>query len=88
MPIIILRDIQQESLTRAIQMEKDISEILAQFRKDRMELIPILQRVQVLEHYISPRAIKEISLFLDISENDIYSVASFYPRFGLTRPEG
>ncbi|MCL0098125.1 NAD(P)H-dependent oxidoreductase subunit E, partial [Dehalococcoidia bacterium] len=36
--------------------------------------------------FLSPEAIADISSFLDISENDIYSVASFYAQFRFTRP--
>ena len=55
-------------------------DVLAQFTRDRSHLLPILLRVQEAENFISPEAIKEISRYLDISENDIYSVASFYTR--------
>ncbi|MBT9148731.1 MAG: NADP-reducing hydrogenase subunit HndA [Dehalococcoidia bacterium] len=57
-----------------------------QFMKDRANLIPILQKAQEAEGYLSPQAIAEISQFLDISENDIYSVATFYALFRFTRP--
>jgi NADH-quinone oxidoreductase subunit E len=45
-----------------------------------------LQKVQEVEKYLSPEAIAEISRFLDLSENDVYSVASFYAQFRFTRP--
>jgi NADH:ubiquinone oxidoreductase subunit E len=61
-------------------------EILAQFSKKRSSLIPVLQRFQETEKYLSPELISEIGRYLDISENDIYSVACFYPRFRLAAP--
>jgi NADH:ubiquinone oxidoreductase subunit E len=61
-------------------------EILGQFSKQRSSLIPILQRFQESEKYISPDLISEIGQYLDLSENDIYSVACFYPRFRLQAP--
>jgi len=61
-------------------------EVMEQFTKDRGNLIPILQKVQGAERFLSAEAIAEISRFLDISENDIYSVASFYAQFRFTRP--
>jgi len=61
-------------------------EILTQFSKTRSSLIPILQRFQDSEKYISPDLISEIGAYLDLSENDIYSVADFYPRFKLNAP--
>jgi len=43
-------------------------------------------KVQEVEEYLTPQAITEISRFLDLSENDIYSVASFYTQFRFPRP--
>jgi NADH-quinone oxidoreductase subunit E len=63
-----------------------VDEIIRQFKADRSNLIPILQRVQDSERFVSQEAIEKISRFLDISENDIFSVASFYPLFRFTRP--
>ena len=67
-------------------MDKKAREIMVQFTRDRSNLVPILLKVQEIEKYLSPEAITEISRFLDISENDIYSVASFYTQFRFTRP--
>jgi NADH-quinone oxidoreductase subunit E len=61
-------------------------EILTQFSKQRSSLIPILQRFQDSEKYISPDLISSIGQYLDLSDNDIYSVACFYPRFKLKAP--
>jgi len=52
-------------------MAEKTREVMAQFTRDRSNLIPILQKVQEAEKYLSPKAIMEISRFLDISENDI-----------------
>jgi NADH:ubiquinone oxidoreductase subunit E len=49
-------------------------------------LISILQKVQEAERFISEEAVAEISRHLGISENDIYSVASFYSQFRFHRP--
>jgi len=59
---------------------------MGQYTKERSNLIPILQKVQEAEGYLSQKALKEISLFLDISENEIYSIASFYPKFRFSPP--
>lgn len=67
-------------------MMKKVVAITRQFTRSRGDLIPILQKVQEAEGYLSPEAVAEISHFLDISENDIYSVASFYAQFRFTRP--
>ena len=63
-----------------------VREVMEQFTRDRGNLIPILQKVQEAERFLSPEAITEISPFLDISESDIYSVASFFTQFRFTRP--
>lgn len=68
------------------KMNDQEREILTQFSKTRSSLIPILQRFQDSEKYISPDLISEIGAYLDLSENDIYSVACFYPRFKLNAP--
>ena len=62
-------------------MDKKAREVMMQFTRDRSNLVPILLKVQELERCLSPEAIREISRFLDISENDLYSVASFYSQF-------
>jgi NADH-quinone oxidoreductase subunit E len=67
-------------------MNEQEKEILAQFSKKRSNLLPILQKFQETEKYISPELISEIGQYLDISENDIYSVAGFYPNFRLSVP--
>ena len=59
---------------------------ITQFARDRSNLIPILQKVQEAERFISEEAVAEISRHLSISENDIYSVASFYSQFRFHRP--
>jgi len=65
---------------------KKVRAIMKQFTRNRGDLIPILQKVQEAGGYLSPEAVAEISRFLDVSENDIYSVASFYAQFRFTRP--
>ena len=60
--------------------------VITQFASDRSNLIPILQKVQETERFISEEAVAEISRHLSISENDIYSVASFYSQFRFQRP--
>jgi len=61
-------------------------EIMKQFTKSRENLIPILQEIQKVEKYLSPEAVSEVSRFLDISENEIYSIATFYAQFRFTKP--
>ena len=67
-------------------MATTISNVLNQYYRDRRNLIPILQKVQEKEKYLSPESISEISTYLGVSENDVYSVASFYSQFRFIKP--
>lgn len=60
--------------------------VITQFTRDRSNLIPILQKVQEADRFISEEAVVEISRHLGVSENDIYSVASFYAQFRFNHP--
>ncbi len=70
--------------------EKNISNelkpIFEKYEIERSSLIPILQEVQSKNSYISEAAVKEISEYLGVSENEIYGVATFYAQFRFTRP--
>lgn len=50
------------------------------------ELIPILQRLQQRDGYISEESVHKIARFLKVSENQIYGVASFYSQFRFLPP--
>jgi len=67
-------------------MDKINSNVIADFGRERANLIPVLQKVQEAEGYISEDSIREISRHLGITENDVFSVASFYAQFRFTRP--
>lgn len=60
--------------------------VFSQFNGEEGELISILLRVQERAGYISKEAVRRISLFLRISENQIYGVASFFPKFRFDEP--
>jgi len=66
-------------------MSEKVKEIIEGFTRDRGNLVPMLHKVQDAENTISPEAISEISRYLDISENDTYSVASFYKNLTFSR---
>ncbi|MCS7247690.1 MAG: NAD(P)H-dependent oxidoreductase subunit E [Anaerolineales bacterium] len=53
---------------------------------DRSHLVPLLQRIQQLEGYISEQSVRQIARLLKISENHIYGVASFYSQFRFHKP--
>ena len=66
-------------------MNENIIEILLQFGKDKSNLLPILQKIEEKEKGISAEAIRQVSRYLDISENFTYSVVTFYPHLNLIK---
>ena len=60
--------------------------VLASFRGDAGDLIPILQGIQGVSGFISEDAVRQVSRFLRVSENEIFGVASFYAQFRFTPP--
>lgn len=63
-----------------------VENILRKYEKEKFNLISILQEIQTVNGYISEDAIKLISEYLDISESEIYGVATFYTQFKFTKP--
>ena len=57
-----------------------------EFRGERADIIPVLQRVQSIYGYLPQEAIHRISRWLKISENEIFGVATFYAQFRFTPP--
>src|SRR3990172_5596579 len=60
--------------------------ILARFKGEQGDLIPVLQGVQRKFGYISEEATLRVSRFLRVSENQVFGVASFYSQFRFTPP--
>ncbi|OGD19144.1 MAG: hypothetical protein A2W03_05920 [Candidatus Aminicenantes bacterium RBG_16_63_16] len=67
--------------------DKSSPVVLDKVRKRRKALIPLLQKAQEDERYLSTESIKLISRKLKISENEVYGVATFYTQFRF-RPPG
>jgi NADH:ubiquinone oxidoreductase subunit E len=63
--------------------ETFFEEILASYRGDRGELVPILQEVQDNLGYLPEKAMLDIAKFIGVPESHVYSVASFYAQFRL-----
>jgi NADH-quinone oxidoreductase subunit E len=55
-------------------------------RERRKSLIPLLQKIQAAEGFLSPDAVKRISRKLKITENEVYGVATFYSQFRFKPP--
>jgi len=49
-----------------------LAEIKAEFKGDRADLIPVLQRIQADYDYLPKEAIGNVARWLKISENEIY----------------
>jgi len=63
-----------------------LSELRREFKGERGDLIPVLQRVQDIQGYLRPEAIRGVSRWLKISENEIFGVATFYAQFRFHPP--
>ena len=66
--------------------EADYTEVFSSFIGEAGDLIPILQKIQSKEGYVSPESMRRISRFLKMSENEVYGVATFYAQFRFTHP--
>lgn len=66
------------------QIDEKLTEIFAQCEKDRSQLIPILQRVQETFGYLPKEAILGAGSHLEMTDAQIYGVASFYNHFRFT----
>ena len=60
--------------------------VLEGYEQNRDSLIPILQGVQGNFGYISEESVEGIEEYLNISQAEIYGVATFYTQFRFTRP--
>ncbi|MGB7296712.1 MAG: NAD(P)H-dependent oxidoreductase subunit E [Candidatus Aminicenantales bacterium] len=63
-----------------------LSELKREFKGERGDLIPVLQRMQALHGYLLPDAVRAVSRWLKISENEIFGVATFYAQFRFHPP--
>ncbi|MBW1858824.1 MAG: NADH-quinone oxidoreductase subunit NuoE [Deltaproteobacteria bacterium] len=65
--------------------EARLKKILSVFEGKRGGLIPMLQRVQEEFGYLPEEALAEIAEFLHVPVSQVFSVATFYAHFYLTR---
>ena len=69
-------------------MKKEgLTELEAELKGERADLIPLLQRIQEVHDYLPKEAIQKLARGLKISENEIYGVATFYAQFRF-KPRG
>ncbi len=56
------------------------------FEKERSRLIPILQMIQDVLGYLPSQVIAIVADYLDLTETDVYGVATFYNQFRFSPP--
>jgi NADH-quinone oxidoreductase subunit E len=68
-------------MTREEQASQAVGEILGHYRKDKKDLITLLQEVQTRLGYLPGKALQEIADFLEMPAVEVWGVATFYNRF-------
>src|SRR3972149_4139483 len=68
------------------EIRQETGRILRRFSRKRMNLIPILQKVQAGLGYLPRQAMVEIAAYLDIPDIDVYGVVPFYNQSRLNPP--
>jgi NADH-quinone oxidoreductase subunit E len=63
------------------QTRQAVAEILSSHKKEKKNLIPLLQKVQTRLGYLPKKAIQEIAGFLEVAEVEVWGVATFYNQF-------
>ena len=63
------------------QVDQLVTEILGSYKKDRRNLVPLLQEVQTRLGYLSKEAMQKIADFLEMPEVEVWGVATFYNQF-------
>ncbi len=67
-------------------MREKLTQVLAPYRGQEGATIPVLQKAQEEVGYLSEEVISEIAIFLGLTENEVYGVATFYAQFRFERP--
>ncbi len=68
-------------------MAKNVLEQLRQeFTGTPADLIPVLQRIQQAEGYLSAGAVSRAARWLKVPESEVYGVATFYAQFRFNPP--
>jgi NADH-quinone oxidoreductase subunit E len=70
-----------EGMITEEQSSQAIAEILAHYKKEKKNLIPLLQEVQTRLGYLPRKALQEIADFLEMPDVEVWGVATFYNQF-------
>jgi NADH:ubiquinone oxidoreductase subunit E len=68
------------------EMLADVASTLTGFASDRGSLIPILQKIQERNSYLSAEAIRMVGEHLALATCEVYGVATFYNQFRFNPP--
>ena len=63
-----------------------VARVMKEFEGEPADLIPVLQKVQEADGFLSAEAIRRVSRRLKVSENEIYGVSTFYAQFRFSPP--
>jgi NADH:ubiquinone oxidoreductase subunit E len=69
-----------------VGIEERVSECKGGIPGEKGALIPLLQKVQSEQGYISPESVAAVAEELGVSEGTVYGVATFYAEFKLSKP--
>lgn len=64
-------------------VKTQVDEILASYKGEKADLIPILQQVQQTCGYLPEEALSQVAKFVDVPECTVFGVATFYAQFKL-----
>jgi NADH-quinone oxidoreductase subunit E len=65
------------------QANRALAEILGRHKKEKKNLIPLLQEVQTRLGYLPRKVLQEIAGFLNMPDVEVWGVATFYNQFRL-----
>jgi NADH:ubiquinone oxidoreductase subunit E len=64
-------------------METQMNQILASFKGEKSEIIPILQQVQQKFGYLPEQAMRRIAEFVHVPASTVFGIGTFYAQFKL-----
>lgn len=75
--------VQTETRAPDEAIDSKIKEILASFKGEKSEIIPILQQVQQQFGYLPEQAMKRIAEFVHVPAATVFGIGTFYAQFKL-----
>jgi len=64
-------------------LESQMAQILASFKGEKSEIIPILQQVQQKLGYLPEQAMRRIAEFIHVPASTVFGIGTFYAQFKL-----